>query len=71
MGSMWTLRDHRRQPGISVPARSYRGMEMGACSTGIGGPSCEVAIVELMQHGARSIIRVGRGNCSRVEPGDL
>lgn len=74
MGSMWdsceTIGDNR---GYLCLRGSYRGMEMGACSTGIGGPSCEVAIVELMQHGARSIIRVGTcgGIAPCVEPGDL
>ena len=74
MGSMWdqceTIGENR---GYLCLRGSYRGMEIGACSTGIGGPSCEVAIVELMQHGARNIIRVGTcgGIAPRVEPGDL
>lgn len=74
MGSMWdsceTIGDNR---GYLCLCGSYRGMKIGACSTGIGGPSCEVAIVELMQYGARNIIRVGTcgGIAPCVDPGDL
>lgn len=74
MASMWdwreTIGDNR---GYLCLRGSYKGMEIGACSTGIGGPSCEVAIVELMQHGTRNIIRVGTcgGLAPSVDPGDL
>lgn len=72
--SMWdwreTIGDNREYLCLRG---SYEGVEIGACSTGIGGPSCEVAIVELMQHGTRNIIRVGTcgGLAPGVDPGDL
>lgn len=38
---------------------SYRGVAVTVCSSGIGGPSAEIAMVELAALGARRIIRVG------------
>jgi uridine phosphorylase len=51
----------------------YRGMEIGACSTGMGGPSTEIAVVELMHLGVKNLIRVGTsgGLDPTVRPGDL
>ena len=59
--------------GYVTISGSYRGTEIAACATGIGGPSTEIGIVELAQHGARNIIRVGTcgGLDPSVEPGDL
>ncbi len=37
----------------------YRGVKVTVCSSGIGGPSAEIAMVELGALGARRIIRVG------------
>lgn len=37
----------------------YHGVEMAACSTGMGGGSTEIAVIELFHHGARNMIRVG------------
>lgn len=74
MCSLWdsprTVADNR---GYLCVAGSYNGVEIGACCTGIGGPSCEIAIVELAQHGVASIIRVGTcgGLDPAVEPGDI
>ena len=74
MRSFWdsprTVADCR---GYLCVAGSYRGVEIAACCTGIGGPSCEIAIVELTQHGVSNIIRVGTcgGIDPAVNPGDL
>ncbi|MGH2411555.1 MAG: uridine phosphorylase, partial [Chloroflexota bacterium] len=38
---------------------AYRGVPIGACSTGIGGPSTEIAINELAAAGCRTFIRLG------------
>jgi uridine phosphorylase len=38
---------------------SYRGVELGVCSTGIGGPSTEIALVEAAELGCRFALRVG------------
>ncbi|OHT18677.1 MULTISPECIES: nucleoside phosphorylase [Sphingomonadales] len=49
------------------------GVEIGACSHGVGGPSTDIAIVELSNCGADTFIRVG--SCAalqpEMEPGDL
>jgi len=51
----------------------WDGIPIAACSTGIGGPSTEIALIELYQHGARNFIRVGTsgGLAPAVRPGDL
>jgi uridine phosphorylase len=52
---------------------TYKGLPMAACSTGIGGPSTEIAVIELFRHGARNLIRVGTsgGLAESIRPGDL
>ena len=51
----------------------YEGVEIAACSTGIGGPSSEIALVELAGAGVRNFIRVG--TCASLQahilPGDI
>ena len=37
----------------------FRGVELGVCSTGIGGPSTEIALVEAAELGCKVAIRVG------------
>lgn len=51
----------------------YQGVELAACSTGMGGGSTEIAVVELFHHGARDLIRVGTagGVAANVASGDL
>lgn len=51
----------------------WNGIPVAACSTGIGGPSTEIALIELYRHGARNFIRVGTsgGLAPTVHPGDL
>lgn len=49
------------------------GVEIGACSHGVGGPSTDIAVVELSNCGADTFIRVG--SCASLQPeiaaGDL
>lgn len=51
----------------------YRGVPLGVTSTGIGGPAMSIALEELAQVGARTLIRVG--SCGSLKPevlvGDL
>lgn len=37
----------------------YNGVKITVCSTGIGAPSCEIAVVELIELGAKVLIRIG------------
>jgi len=37
----------------------YRDMEIGVCSTGIGGPSTEIALVEAAELGCKFALRIG------------
>jgi uridine phosphorylase len=52
---------------------SYQGLELTACSTGMGSASTEVAVVELFQHGVSNFIRIGTsgGLGTAINPGDL
>ena len=49
------------------------GVELGACSTGIGGPSTDIAVNELSNCGVDTFVRVG--SCASLQPemsaGDL
>ncbi len=38
---------------------SFHGVELGVCSTGIGGPSTEIALVEAAELGCKFALRVG------------
>lgn len=51
----------------------YNETQIGACSTGIGGPSAEIAVVELANIGVDTFIRVGSAAAlqSNIEVGDL
>jgi uridine phosphorylase len=44
----------------------FENVEIGACSTGIGAPSVEIALVELAAAGADTFLRVG--TCGAVQP---
>lgn len=52
---------------------TFQNKEIAVCSTGIGGPSTEIAMVELFQLGVRTFIRVGgMGSLNqRIIPGSL
>jgi len=45
---------------------TFEGVELGACSTGIGAPSTEIAVMELAAAGTETFIRVGQ--CGAVQP---
>ncbi len=69
--------DEARDVAYHREYRSMRGtldgVAMGACSTGIGGPSTDIAVVELANCGADTFLRVG--SCASLQeemaPGDL
>lgn len=74
IGKFWDKYEEIGQNREFRSARGlYHGVEIGACSTGIGGPSTEIAIIELLNIGADTFIRVG--TCAtlqeNIEPGDL
>lgn len=48
---------HRREFRMGVGI--YDGHRVGICSTGIGGPSAEISVLELSLLGVRAVIRVG------------
>lgn len=51
----------------------YKGRKISICSTGIGAPSTEIAVVELAELGAKCMIRVGGTGVMKreIECGDL
>jgi uridine phosphorylase len=51
----------------------FAGQELAVCSTGIGGPSAEIAVVELARLGVHTVIRVGGMGAVRstIVPGQL
>jgi uridine phosphorylase len=52
---------------------SYKGTLIGACSTGIGGPSTEIAVVELAAIGCDTFLRLGTtgGLQEHIRVGDV
>jgi uridine phosphorylase len=69
--------DSREEVGHHREYRSmrgtYRGLPIAACSTGIGGPSSEIAVNELSAIGCRSFIRLGTtgGLQENIRSGDV
>ncbi|NLY45144.1 MAG: nucleoside phosphorylase [Tissierella sp.] len=43
----------------TVGTGTYKGYPISVCSTGIGGPSAEIAVIELIELGAKALIRIG------------
>jgi len=68
IASQWdsfrVVSEHRQ---YRVYSGVYRGVEVTACSSGIGGPSTAIAVEELAQLGAETIIRVG--STGAIQPG--
>ncbi len=57
LADSFTILSENRE--FSIGIGSYRGKEFGVCSTGIGGGSTEIAMVELRELGVHKVIRVG------------
>lgn len=57
----------------TVGTGTYRGRRISVCSTGIGAPSTEIAVVELAEIGAKALIRIGGCGVLRkdISCGDL
>jgi uridine phosphorylase len=67
----FTVLGHSRE--FRVGRGQLRGVPVGVCSTGIGGPSTEIALVELARLGVRTVIRIGGMGALHAgfEPGSL
>jgi len=74
ISSLWTnvkeIAFHRQYRTVRG---KYKGVDVSAVSTGIGGPAVEIALVELVKVGADTFIRVGSTGAIQPEinPGDL
>ena len=51
----------------TVGTGTYHGRRVSVCSTGIGAPSTEIAVVELAELGAKALIRIGGCGVLRKE----
>lgn len=51
--------DFGRKREFAVITGRYEGVRLTLCSTGIGGPSTEIALVELAMLGAKRVVRIG------------
>lgn len=62
-----------RNREFTVAAGMYRGCGVTVCSTGIGGPSTEIAVLELAALGVHTMIRTGGTGAldARLAPGTL
>lgn len=58
-GMMEDVTDFGRKREFAVVTGTYEGRRLTICSTGIGGPSTEIALVELAMLGARRVVRIG------------
>lgn len=63
--------DFGRRREFSIVTGTYRGRPLTLCSSGIGGPSTEIALVELARLGVRRVIRIGGMSAlvRDIEPG--
>lgn len=63
--------DFGRHREFAVVTGTYRGRRLTMCSSGIGGPSTEIALVELAMLGVRRVIRIGGMSAlvPDIEPG--
>lgn len=50
---------HGRRREFAMVSGKYKGHRITICSSGIGGPSTEIALVELAMLGAKRVIRIG------------
>ncbi|MBP2561857.1 uridine phosphorylase [Neorhizobium galegae] len=58
-GMLEDVTDFGRKREFAVITGTYEGKRLTICSTGIGGPSTEIALVELAMLGARRVVRIG------------
>jgi uridine phosphorylase len=56
---MEDVTDFGRKREFAVITGTYEGKRLTICSTGIGGPSTEIALVELAMLGAKRVVRIG------------
>lgn len=56
-----------------VGTGTYKGVPVTVCSTGIGAASTEIAVIELIQLGAKALIRIGGTGTiqEHIEPGEM
>jgi uridine phosphorylase len=52
---------------FTIGTGTYQGVPVSVCSTGIGGPSTEIAVTELIELGAKALIRIGGAGVLRKE----
>ena len=65
-GMLDSVVDFGRRREFAVVSGRYNGHPLTICSSGIGGPSTEIALVELALLGAKRVIRIG-GMSSLIE----
>lgn len=53
------LQDFGRRREFAAVTGTFNGQRLSVCSGGIGGPSTEIALVEMAMLGVRNVIRVG------------
>lgn len=58
-GMLDSVVDFGRRREFAVVSGRYNGHPLTICSSGIGGPSTEIALVELAMLGARRVVRIG------------
>lgn len=65
--------DFGRKREFAVITGTYEGQRLTICSTGIGGPSTEIALVELAMLGAKRVVRIGGMSAlvAEYEPGSF
>ncbi len=58
---------------FTVGTGFYQGMKVSVCSTGIGASSTEIAVIELIELGAKALIRIGGTGALRedISCGDM
>ncbi|MBN8244219.1 nucleoside phosphorylase [Nitratireductor aquimarinus] len=60
------VQDFGRKREFALVTGTFEGRRLTICSSGIGGPSTEIAMVELAMLGAKRLIRIG--GCSALVP---
>lgn len=53
----------------AIGVGTYKDVEITVCSTGIGAPSTEIAVIELIELGAKALIRIGGTGALNKEVG--